>query len=88
MPSLTALAGFAGTITGISFMLPQLYRTYTTKSVEDLSWGMLVLIFLNCFFWLSYGLLRADTPITTVNGIGLIVISIQIALKYYYRNNP
>lgn len=39
--------GYAGTVTGVSFMIPQVYRTYKTKSVEDISWGMLVLFFLN-----------------------------------------
>ncbi|TSC86455.1 MAG: hypothetical protein G01um10148_441 [Parcubacteria group bacterium Gr01-1014_8] len=32
------LFGYAGTLTGISFMIPQVYHTYKTKSVEDISW--------------------------------------------------
>ena len=88
MLSLADIVGFAGTVTGISFMLPQVYRTYTTKSVEDLSWGMLILIFLNCVFWFTYGVLLHSLPLITVNGIGGVVISVQIFLKILYRNNP
>lgn len=88
MFSLADIVGFAGTVTGISFMLPQVYRTYTTKSVEDLSWGMLILIFLNCVFWFTYGVLLHALPLIAVNGIGGLVISVQIFLKILYRNNP
>lgn len=88
MLDLVDVFGYAGIFTGISFMIPQVYRTYKTKSVEDLSWGMLVLFFLNCVFWLSYGLLLPSLPVATVNGIALIVTTVQIVLKILYRNNP
>ena len=69
-------------------MVPQVWKTWKTKSVEDLSWGMLILFFLNCVFWLIYGTLSNATPVAVVNGIALIVSSTQISLKFRYRNNP
>lgn len=82
------LVGYAGMVTGVSFMLPQVYRTYRTKSVEDISWGMLALLFLNCVFWLSYGLLSGSLPLIITNLIALLVSILQISLKILYRNNP
>lgn len=82
------LFGYAGTLTGVTFMIPQVYRTYITKSVEDLSWGMLVLFFLNCVFWLTYGILESAFPVALTNAIALAVTIIQITLKVLYRNNP
>ena len=82
------LFGYAGMVTGVSFMLPQVYLTYKTKSVEDLSWGMLALFFLNCVFWLTYGILSSAIPVAITNGLALIVTIVQIALKILYRNNP
>ena len=82
------LFGYAGTVTGVSFMIPQVYRTYKTKSVEDISWGMLVLFFLNCVFWLVYAILSNAIPVGLTNGLALIVTIIQITLKILYRNNP
>ena len=80
--------GYAGMATGVSFMLPQVYKTYRTKSVEDISWGMLALIVLNCFFWFSYGYLRDSLPLILTNGLGFVVVSVLIVLKIRYRNNP
>ncbi len=80
--------GYAGMVTGVSFMLPQVYMTYKTKSVEDISWGMLVVFFLNCIFWLIYGHLSGAFPVVITNGIALLVTTLQISLKILYRNNP
>ncbi len=80
--------GYAGMIVGVSFMLPQVYKTYRTKSVEDISWGMLVLLVLNCIFWFSYGFLRDSLPLMLTNGISLLVVSALVTLKIRYRNNP
>ncbi len=88
MVELADIFGYAGTITGISFMIPQVYRTYTTKSVEDISWGMLGIFFLNCVFWLTYGVLSSALPVALTNGAALGVVVVQIILKILYRDNP
>ena len=85
---LADIFGYAGIVTGFSFMLPQVYRTYTTKSVEDISWGMLGLFFLNCTFWLAYGILLPAFAVALTNVLALVVVCLQIVLKYLYRNNP
>ena len=85
---LSDLFGYAGMVTGVSFMLPQVYKTYRTKSVEDISWGMLALVVLNCFFWFSYGYLRGSLPLILTNGLGFVVVSVLIILKIRYHNNP
>ena len=82
------LFGYAGMVTGVSFMFPQVYKTYRTKSVEDISWGMLVLLVLNCFFWFLYGFLGDSVPLILTNSISLFVVSVLIVLKIRYRNNP
>lgn len=80
--------GYAGMVTGVSFMIPQVYKTYQTKSVEDLSWGMLSTFFLNCVFWSTYGILISALPIVLTNVAALLVNVTLITLKVLYRNNP
>lgn len=88
MFSMVNLVGYAGMFTGVSFMLPQLYRMYKTKSVEDIAWGMLILFALNSVAWFTYGALLHAVPLMWVNGLGFVVTVAQIVLKYLYRNNP
>ena len=47
------LFGYTGMVVGTLVFVPQVYKTYHTKSVEDISWGMLVLLVLNCVSWFS-----------------------------------
>lgn len=88
MPELVDLLGYAGTITTFSFMVPQVYRSYRTKSVEDISWGMLTILLLNCFLWMGYGTLLPSFPVVLANSIALVLVLMQITLKMLYRNNP
>ncbi|QQG37769.1 MAG: hypothetical protein HYS26_04050 [Candidatus Kaiserbacteria bacterium] len=84
---LADLFGYAGIFTGTSFMLPQLYKMWRTHSVEDLSWGMLVLFFFNCVFWLAYGFLTTATPVAVVNGVALLIALAQLYLKLKYSSS-
>lgn len=88
MENSAELFGYAGMVTGVSFLIPQVYKTYQTKSVEDLSWGMLSIFFLNCVFWSTYGMLIGALPIVLTNVAALIVNITLITLKILYRNNP
>lgn len=76
--------GYAGIFTGVSFMLPQVMKSLKTRSVADLSWGMLILFFFNCVFWLMYGILTGAVPVVVVNALSLAVAGAQILLKARY----
>ena len=83
-----SLFGYAGTFTGVSFMLPQVLKSLKTGSVEDISWLMLWLLWLNVIFWGMHGFFLGSMPLVVVNVIGFIIVSFQIMLKHRYRNNP
>ena len=84
--SLTLLGYVAGAITTGSF-LPQVYKTYKTKSVEDLSYWMLLLMFTGLTLWLLYGIELNELPIILTNAItGALVISL-IVMKYVFTKN-
>ena len=88
MIGMTEIIGYLATAVGTCLLMPQVYKTYRTRSVEDLSWGTIILYFLNCSLWLMYGLLIASIPLTLCNSIALVVSVVQIVLKIQYRNNP
>ena len=85
MPTFTDLIGYAATVVGTCFMLPQIAKSWKTRSVSDLSMGMVVLFFFNCILWLSYGILISAMPVIIANGIGLVISIVQSILKLKYR---
>lgn len=84
MNAVVDLFGYAGTVTGVTFMLPQLYRSWRTGSVDDLSWWMLILYFINTMLWLAYGLAIWALPLVLTNVLSMMVAFVQLYLKARY----
>ena len=76
--------GFAaGAMTTLSFV-PQVVKTFRTKSANDLSTAMLLFFGTGVFLWLLHGLMMHSAPIIAANLVTLILILIIAALKIYY----
>lgn len=80
----TAIGLFAGTLTTVSF-LPQLVRTFRTKSAEDISYLMLVTFMIGVTMWLIYGIFLQALPIILANAVTLALILSILLLKVRYR---
>ncbi|MFC1612979.1 SemiSWEET family sugar transporter [Patescibacteria group bacterium] len=85
MNIITQIIGFLATLVGTSLMLPQVIQSIKTKKVDDISFVMLFLYFLNCLLWLIYGILIIALPLIICNFIALIISIIQLILKFKYN---
>lgn len=82
MPDLTDLAGTAAaTLTTLSF-LPQVAKTWRTRSAADFSWIWLVCFAAGLFLWLVYGLAIASLPLVGANGLTLSLVLVIAAIKW------
>ncbi|MEW6545008.1 MAG: SemiSWEET transporter [Nitrospirota bacterium] len=80
---LTGLA--AGTLTTIAF-IPQLLKTWRSRSAEDVSLGMLITFCTGVFLWLLYGLFIRSLPVILANTVTLVLAGTILALKIRYRS--
>ena len=79
------LFGFsAALLTTIAF-LPQLYKTWQTKSADDVSLVMLILFLTGLFCWIIYGLKINSIPILAANIITFIFNFSILVLKILFR---
>jgi len=76
----------AGLITAFTF-LPQVLKTWKTKSAKDVSLAMFVIALSNQVLWLAFGILREDPVIIITNAVMLVMTSLMIALKLKYNHN-
>ena len=74
----------AGTLTTIAF-LPQLQRTWMTKSADDMSLAMLVTFTAGVFLWLVYGLYLMAWPIVVTNVITFLLTLTILVIKLKYQ---
>ena len=78
------LFGFsAALLTTIAF-LPQLYKTWKTKSAEDVSLITLILFLTGLICWIVYGLKINSIPILVANVITFIFNFSILILKITY----
>jgi MtN3 and saliva related transmembrane protein len=61
-------------------MIPQLYKTFETKSVGDLSLFTLLLILLTNILWLLHGYFIKDTPLLISACISMVINSMLLVL--------
>jgi MtN3 and saliva related transmembrane protein len=75
------LLGFlAGTLTTVAFV-PQVIRTWQTRSATDLSMAMLIVFALGVGLWLAYGIAISSPPVILANAVTLVLTLVLIAFK-------
>jgi len=77
------LGSLAGICTTGAF-LPQVIRTWRTRSTDDISLGMFSLMVLGILLWLIYGLEQSDWPLIIADGVSLVLAGIILCLKLRY----
>jgi MtN3 and saliva related transmembrane protein len=82
----TVLGLVAGVLTTIAY-LPQLIKTWKSKSADDLSWTMLIVLCIGISLWLVYGVSVHDLPIIAANIVTFIFAGIILILKIRYRSS-
>jgi MtN3 and saliva related transmembrane protein len=66
-------------------LFPQLYKSYITKSVKDLSLYSLLLVLVNNMLWLIHGYFIVDTPLIVSGMISMFVNVSLVILYFIYR---
>jgi MtN3 and saliva related transmembrane protein len=85
MDQFTNTLGYiAGLLTTVAF-LPQVIKTWETKSARDLSLGMFSIFCTGVLLWLIYGILLKDFPIIIANSATLILASTLLYFKIKYK---
>ncbi len=80
MPFVTLVGLLAGILTTVAF-LPQVIRTWKTRSTRDISLGMFSIYVTGIFVWLVYGLMLGDLPLIASNAVTFCLSGTILLLK-------
>lgn len=80
MSPLTVLGLAAGFCTTFAY-LPQVIKSWRTRSTEDISLGMFLLMVSGIVLWLTYGILEADLPIIAANAASFVLAATILYFK-------
>ncbi len=84
MELVTAIGFTAGALTTVAF-LPQLQRTWRTRSADDVSLAMLLTFTTGVLLWFVYGLLVQSWPIVVTNVVTFLLTAAILVLKLRFR---
>jgi MtN3 and saliva related transmembrane protein len=73
----------AGCISSITF-LPQVIKTWKTKSAADISLLMFTFATVSVIMWLVYGIILQNIPIIFTNSMVLLFSLIMLYFKFRY----
>ena len=85
MEAIEILGLTAGSISGITF-IPQVIKTWKTKSADDISLLMFTFATLSVVMWLVYGIIKKDIAIIYTNSLVLICSLIMLYFKFRFSS--
>jgi MtN3 and saliva related transmembrane protein len=80
-----ALGILAGSLFLIGYV-PQILKSYRTRSLKDLSLGWLSLFAIGSALWVLYGIFRLDNVLILVNSVGLVQILSLVIMKIIFEH--
>ena len=82
---ITTIGLLAGTLSIVA-ILPQVWKTYTTKHSKDLSMKWLLLTFGSQLLWFTFGMLSNVLPVILTSSLTSVMTSSLIIMKRKYDN--
>ena len=77
MDGIELVGHFGALLSSITF-IPQVYKTWQSKSVSDLSLVMMLIVFTSTIVWLVYGVSLNLWPVIVANSIICFLSVLQI----------
>jgi MtN3 and saliva related transmembrane protein len=74
---------FGAFLSSVTF-IPQVWLAWKTKSVGDLSLGMLLIVFTSVIVWLVYGIYLNLLPVIIANSIIFILSLLLLYFKFTF----
>jgi MtN3 and saliva related transmembrane protein len=83
-PVAIKLLGFAAATCTTLAYAPQFIKVWRTRSTDDISLGMFLVMVLGVALWLVYGLLSGDAPLVAANAITIVLAGGILFMKLKY----
>lgn len=82
------MVGHLGSILSSITFIPQVYKTWKSKSAGDLSMLMMGIVFTSTIVWLIYGIGLDLWPVIICNGIICALSLLLIFFKLSFKDRP
>ena len=81
------IAGHIGAFLSSVTFIPQVYRVWKTKSANDLSMTMMIIVFTSTLIWLVYGVSLMLWPVILANSVIAVLSLMLIYFKITFKKS-
>ena len=81
------IAGHVGAFLSSVTFIPQVYRVWKTKSANDLSMTMMIIVFTSTLIWLVYGVSLMLWPVILANTVIAVLSLMLIYFKITFKKS-
>src|SRR4051812_44220593 len=85
--NLLDLTGYAAALCTTGAFVPQVVRVWRTRSTEDISLKMFLILATGLVLWLVYGVWKGEFPIVAANGVTLVLAGTILFFKLRQPSN-
>ena len=78
--------GIIASICTAASLIPQLVKIVKEKEAENISFGMMIILFIGLGFWDYYGVLKNDIIIIVSNTFSLVINFLLTLFTWKYRS--
>jgi MtN3 and saliva related transmembrane protein len=78
------LLGYVAGILVVISLVPQVIRSWKTKSTKDISFSRYVIYIVGLILWITYAIITDNGPVAVMNSAGLILALSILYLKIKY----
>ena len=82
------ISGYLAGILTISSYIPQVYKSWNTRRVEDLSKATGILLALTALTWTVYGFLMDSMPMILTNSVVFFLVLSIVSIPFLSRSHP
>jgi MtN3 and saliva related transmembrane protein len=79
------ILGYGAAICTTAAFAPQLVKAWRTRSTNDISLAMFLVMVAGIVLWLTYGALKHDVPLIVANATTLVLAGAILFLKLKYK---
>jgi MtN3 and saliva related transmembrane protein len=83
-PFFSDLSGYAAGFLTTAAFLPQVLKTYRSRSARDISLVMYLVFTAGIVLWLIHGLLAGSGPVVAANSVGLLLSVAMVVMKIVF----
>ena len=84
-PQLIEYIGYLGSLLSCITFVPQVYHSWKSKSVGDLSFLMILIVITSTLVWLVYGYFVKSGPVIMANTVVLLLSLILLYFKLSFK---